>query len=118
MSSFCDPMGRGAWQATVHGIPQARTLEWVAISFSRDLPNPGIEPRSPALQVDSLPSGPPWKPIIHTSHQTAISPETEAPSSISILPLPGRGTQSSEPLNPAADKGEGVSQCTTEGILL
>ena len=28
----------------------------------RDLPNPGIEPRSPALQVDSLPSEPPGKP--------------------------------------------------------
>ena len=39
---------------TVHGILQARTLEWVAFSFSGDLPNPGIEPRSPALQVDSL----------------------------------------------------------------
>ena len=28
-----------------------------------DLPNPGIEPRSPALQVDSLPSKPAGKPI-------------------------------------------------------
>ena len=27
-----------------------------------DLPNPGIEPRSPALQVDSLPTEPPVKP--------------------------------------------------------
>ena len=26
-----------------------------------DLPNPGIEPRSPALQADSLPSEPPGK---------------------------------------------------------
>ena len=31
---------------TVHGILQARVLEWVAFPFSRDLPNPGIEPRS------------------------------------------------------------------------
>ena len=29
-----------------------------------DLPNPGIEPRSPALQVDSLPSEPPGKLLI------------------------------------------------------
>ena len=29
-----------------------------------DLPNPGIEPRSPALQVDSLSSAPPRKPIV------------------------------------------------------
>jgi len=27
-----------------------------------DLPNPGFEPKSPALQVDSLPSEPPGKP--------------------------------------------------------
>ena len=27
-----------------------------------DLPNPGIEPRSPTLQVDSLPAEPPGKP--------------------------------------------------------
>ena len=27
-----------------------------------DLPNPGTEPRSPALQADSLPSEPPGKP--------------------------------------------------------
>ena len=29
---------------------------------SGDLPNPGIKPRSPALEVDSLPSEPPGKP--------------------------------------------------------
>ena len=27
-----------------------------------DLPNPGIEPRSPTLQADSLPAEPQWKP--------------------------------------------------------
>ena len=31
-------------------------MEWVAIPFSGDLPDPGIEHRSPALQADSLPS--------------------------------------------------------------
>ena len=40
----------------VPGILQARIPEWVAISFFRDLPDPGIEPESPALQVDSLPN--------------------------------------------------------------
>ena len=30
-----------------------------------DLSDPGIKPRSPALQVDSLPSKPPGKPAIH-----------------------------------------------------
>ena len=33
-------------QAPVHGILQTRILEWVAISFSRDPPDPGIEPAS------------------------------------------------------------------------
>ena len=41
------------------GILQAGILEWVATPSSRDLPNPGIKPRSPTLQVDSLPSEPP-----------------------------------------------------------
>ena len=39
---------------TVHGILQARILEWVGFLSPGDLPNPGIEPGSPALQVDSL----------------------------------------------------------------
>jgi len=41
------------------GILQARIWEWVATLSSRDLPNPGIGPRYPALQTDSLPSKPP-----------------------------------------------------------
>ena len=43
---------------TVHGILQARILQWVAFPFSGDLPNPGIEPRSPTLQADYLPAEP------------------------------------------------------------
>ena len=41
---------------TVHGILQARILEWVVFPSSGDLPKPGIEPRSPTLQADSLPA--------------------------------------------------------------
>jgi len=40
--------------SSVHGILQARILEWVVLSFSRDFPDPGIEPQSPTLQADSL----------------------------------------------------------------
>ena len=47
---------------TVHGILQARILEWVAFPFSRDFPNPGIQPRSPTLQADCLPAEPQGKP--------------------------------------------------------
>ena len=48
-------MDGGAWWATVHGVVQERILEWVAISFSRDLPHPRLKSSSPGLQVDSLP---------------------------------------------------------------
>ena len=47
---------------TVHEILQARILEWLGFPFSRDFPNPGIKPRSHALQVDSLPAEPQGKP--------------------------------------------------------
>ena len=50
---LCDPV-----DYTVHEILQARILEWVAFPFSKYLPNPGIEPRSPAVQVDSSPAEP------------------------------------------------------------
>ena len=46
----------------VHRILQDRILEWVAFPSPGDLPNPGIEPGSPALQPDSLPAEPPGKP--------------------------------------------------------
>ena len=49
--TLCNPM-----DCTVHGILQARILEWVAFLSPGDLPNLGIEPRSPALQEDSLPT--------------------------------------------------------------
>ena len=47
---------------TVHGILQARILEWVAFPFFRGSPTSGIEPRSPTLQADSLPAEPQGKP--------------------------------------------------------
>ena len=43
---LCNPM-----DYTVHGVLQARTLEWVAFPFFRE----SSQPRSPALQADSLP---------------------------------------------------------------
>ena len=47
---------------TVHGILKVRILEWVDFPFSGDLPNPQMEPRSPALQADSLSTEPPENP--------------------------------------------------------
>ena len=51
--TLCNPM-----DYTVHGILQARLLEWVAFLFSRG----SSQPRSPALQAHSLPAGPQEKP--------------------------------------------------------
>ena len=50
----CSPPG-----SFVHGIFQVRILESVVISFSSDLLDSEIKPRSPTLQVYSLPSEPP-----------------------------------------------------------
>ena len=47
--TLCDPMDCSPPGSSVHGISEARILECVAIAFSGDLPDPGIEPASPAL---------------------------------------------------------------------
>ena len=50
--TLCDPMDCGLPGSSVHGILQAKILEWVAMHSSRNFPNPGIEPSfltSPAL---------------------------------------------------------------------
>ena len=47
---------------SVHGILQARILEWVAFPFSRGSSQPRIKPRSSASQADSLPAEPQGKP--------------------------------------------------------
>ena len=60
--TLCDPMVCSLPGSSIHRIPQARILEWVAISFSRGSFWPGIESRSPALQADCLPLEPPGKP--------------------------------------------------------
>ena len=44
----------------------SRQEYWSGLPFPSpgDLPNPGIEPGSPALQTDALPSEPPGKPLL------------------------------------------------------
>ena len=49
--TLCDPM-----DYIVHGILQTTILEWVAFPFFGDLPNSGIEPRSPT-PVSSIEGG-------------------------------------------------------------
>ena len=58
--TFWDAMDCSLAGSSVHGIFQARVLEWVTISFSID---PGTKPRFPALQADTLPSELPGKPL-------------------------------------------------------
>ena len=53
--------------SSVHGLLQVRMLKWITISFSGDLLDPGIKPRSPALQADSFPYEPPGKPNAYFS---------------------------------------------------
>ena len=54
--TLCDSMDCSLPGSSVHEILQARILEWVAIPSPGDLPDPGIESGSPALQVDALQS--------------------------------------------------------------
>ena len=44
--TLCSPMDSSLLGSSVHGILQARILEWVEDPPSGDLPNPGIEPTS------------------------------------------------------------------------
>ena len=123
--TLCNPIDGSPPGSPVPGTLQARTLEWVAISFSNawkwkvkvkslshvwlfttpwtaafqaplsmgfsrqqywsglplpapgDLPNPGIEPRSPALQTDALPSEPSRKPSYSRLFSSNSAPRTE-----------------------------------------
>ena len=59
--TLCDPMDCSLPDSSVHGDSPGKNTEWVTMPSFRDLSNPGIEPRSPELQVDSLPSAPPPK---------------------------------------------------------
>ena len=57
--AVCNPVDCGLLGSSVHGILQARILEWAAFPSPGGLPDPGIEPTSflclPHWQVDSLP---------------------------------------------------------------
>ena len=75
----CSPPG-----SSVHGILQARILEWVAMPPSRDLPDPGIEPESlmcPALAGKFFTTSTTWEApyelsgfFFHTWPTLALSP--------------------------------------------
>ena len=49
--SFCNAIDCTPPGPSVHGIFQARILNWVPFPSPRDLPDPGIEPVTPAFPV-------------------------------------------------------------------
>ena len=59
--TLCDPMDCSLLGSSIHGDFPGKNLEWVAMPSPRNLPNPGIEPRSPTLQASYLPTEPPGK---------------------------------------------------------
>ena len=63
--TLCDPMDCSLPGSSVHGILQARILSGLPFPSPGDLPNPGFEPRFPALQADALTTEPPEKPQSH-----------------------------------------------------
>ena len=51
--TLCDPMVCSLPGSSIHGIFQARILDWVALPSAGDLPDPGIKAGSPTLEADS-----------------------------------------------------------------
>ena len=56
--ALCDPINGNQTGSPIHGVLQARILEWVVMPSSMGFPNPGTEPKSFPLQVDALLSEP------------------------------------------------------------
>ena len=63
---LCNPVDYSPPGSSVHGILQTRILEsGLPFPSPGDHPEPGVEPRSSALQADTLTSEPPGKPSSH-----------------------------------------------------
>ena len=54
--TLCDPVHFSLSGSSILGLSQAIILSGLPFPSPGDLPDPGIQPRSPALQTDSLPS--------------------------------------------------------------
>ena len=63
---LCDPVNHSLPGSSIHGILQARKLEWVAMPSSGDLPDPGIEPvflMSPVLSGGFFTTSTNWEAL-------------------------------------------------------
>ena len=91
--TLCNPKDRSPPGSYVHGdSPAKNTGVGLSCPPLGDLPNPGIEPRSPALQADSLPSEAAGKP-----KNTGVSNLIPSPRD---LPNPGIKQADSSPTFP------------------
>ena len=88
-AQLCDPMDCSLSDSSLCGIFQARILEWFAISYSRDLSNPGIKPMSPALASGFFTTEPPGKPYCHANVRECKYKESE-PYKITLNMLDGK----------------------------
>ena len=95
--TLCDPVHHRPPGSSVLGLLQARILKRVPFPSPGDLPNPGIKPRSPALQADSLPSQPLGKskvaqglknrlPVQETRVRPLIREDLTCPKQLSCVP--------------------------------
>ena len=78
----------------VHGLLQARILEWVNFPFSRGFSQTGIKPRSPTLQEDSLPAEPQGFTICGGSRESQLLDHQGSPQAsqheLDLTELPER----------------------------
>ena len=62
--TLCNPVDCSPPGPSVHGILQARILEWLPFPPPGDLPNPEIKPRLPAFKGRFFTAEPPGKPTL------------------------------------------------------
>ena len=88
--TLCDPVDHSPPGSSVTGdSPGKNTGVGCHALLQGNLPNPGIESRSPALQEDSLPSEPPGKPIHIFKSSKKIAPRRPVhiqPVSVALPP--------------------------------
>ena len=79
-----DPMDYSPPGSSIHGI--LRQEYWSRFSFPSpgDLPDPGVKPRSPALQADASPSELLGKPLVNVYLEAKVR-------SLRFLSQPGKG---------------------------
>ena len=78
--TLCDPTGCSLPDYSVHGIFRQECWSGLPCPPLGDLSDPGIEPRSPALQADALTSEPPGKPRTLRDHQKLVGKYLSIPA--------------------------------------